>query len=212
MPRLFRYPEIMAELINRSIEFFDAQFQRQVQEGDFTLNPFERLSLPYLRGQVLDLGSGLGNLTIEAARNGCSVLALDASPNAIERIRSVAAADGLAIEAILADLTRYQITEDFDVIVSIGLLMFLERSRAQELLRDIHQHVRPGGSAIINVLIEGTTYLGMFEPTQYYLFGHSELQSSFDGWEILESTYHNFEAPGKTVKMFTTVVARKPGS
>ncbi|HEV8485578.1 MAG TPA: class I SAM-dependent methyltransferase, partial [Blastocatellia bacterium] len=84
----------MAKLINRSIEFFDAQFQRQVQDGEFTLNPFERLALPYLRGQVLDLGSGLGNLTIEAARSGCSVLALDASPNAIEHVRSVAASEG----------------------------------------------------------------------------------------------------------------------
>ena len=202
----------MADVINRSIEFFDAQFQHQVREGDFTLNPFERLALPYLRGRVLDLGSGLGNLTIEAARTGCSVVALDASPNAIERIRSVAADESLAIEARLVDLTTYQITQDFDVIVSIGLLMFLERSRAQELLSDIQQHVRPGGSASINLLIEGTTYLDMFEPTQYYLFGHSELQSRFAGWEILESRYHNFEAPGKTVKMFTTVVAMKPGS
>ena len=200
----------MAELINLSIEFFDAQFQRQVQDGDFTLNPFEGLALPYLRGQLLDLGSGLGNLTIEAARRGCSVLALDASPNAIERVRSVAAAEGLAIQVTLTDVTTYQITQDFDVIVSIGLLMFLERSRAQELLSDIQQHVRPGGCAIINVLIEGTTYLAMFEPTQYYLFGHSELQDSLAGWEILDSRYHNFEAPGQTVKMFTTVVARKP--
>ena len=202
----------MTELINRSIEFFDAQFQRQLQDGDFTLNPFEELALPYLRGRVLDLGSGLGNLTVEAARRGCSVLALDASPNAIERVRSVAAAEGLAIQATIADLTTYQIAQDFDVIVSIGLLMFLERSRAQELLCDIQQHVRPGGCAIINVLIEGTTYLAMFEPTQYYLFGPAELQDSFAGWEILESRYHNFEAPGQTVKMFTTVVARKPSS
>jgi len=51
----------------------------------------------------------------------------------------------------------------------------------------------------------------MFEPTQYYLFGHAELQDSFAGWETLESRYHNFDAPGQTVKMFTTVVANKPG-
>lgn len=202
----------MAEAINRSIEFFDAQFQRQVRDGDFTLNLFENLALPYLRGRVLDLGCGLGNLALEAARGGCSVLALDASANAIEHIRSAAAAEGWSLEATVADLTTCQIGEDFDVIVSIGLLMFLNRDRARELLSEIQGHVRTGGNAIINVLIEGTTYLEMFEPEHYYLFGRDELLESFNGWKILESRYDNFEAPGQTLKRFTTIVARKPGS
>ena len=31
-----------------SVRFFDAQFERQVREGDFALNPFETAALPYL--------------------------------------------------------------------------------------------------------------------------------------------------------------------
>jgi hypothetical protein len=44
--------------ISRSVEFFDSQFKRQVQGGEFELNPFERVALPYLRlrDAVLDLG------------------------------------------------------------------------------------------------------------------------------------------------------------
>jgi len=53
---------------NRSVEFFDAQFQRQVQDGDYQLNPFETLALNYLKGEILDLGAGIGNLSLEAAR------------------------------------------------------------------------------------------------------------------------------------------------
>lgn len=200
----------MEEPINRSIAFFDTQFCRQVKEGDFALNPFEELALPYLHGRVLDLGCGLGNLTIQAARRGCTILALDGSAHAIEHIRSVAAAERLPIEAVTADLTTYEISADFDVTVSIGLLMFLKRDRARQLLSEIQRHVVPGGYAIINVLIEGTTFLKMFEPGHYYLFGHDELQDSFAGWEMLESRYNDFVAPGQTVKMFTTVVARKP--
>jgi tellurite methyltransferase len=195
--------------MNRSVQFFDAQFLRQVREADYSLNPFEELALPFLRGRVLDLGCGLGNLTIQAARRGCSVLAIDASVTAIEHIRNVAVAEALPIDAEVADLVSYRITEDFDVIVSIGLLMFFDSHRAHEMLKEIKARVRPGGLAITNVLIEGTTYLDMFDPGHYYLFGHDELQESFAGWELLESRYDNFEAPGPSTKAFATVVARR---
>src|SRR5215813_8858968 len=106
----------MTNTTNRGIEFCDTQCQRQIRDSEFVLNPFEELVLPYLRGRMLDLGCGLGNLTIEAARHGCSVLALDASAKAIERIRSAAGAEGLPVEAQVADLTTYRIVGDFDVI------------------------------------------------------------------------------------------------
>ena len=45
--------------MSHSVEFFDTQFKRQVQGGEFELNPFERVALAYLHGAVLDLGCGL---------------------------------------------------------------------------------------------------------------------------------------------------------
>jgi tellurite methyltransferase len=195
---------------NRTIDFFDSQFQRQVSESEFALNPFEQLAQPFLRGRMLDLGCGLGNLSIEGARRGCSALALDASVSAIERIRAIAAAEALPIQAEVADLAEYHITEGFDTVVAIGLLMFFPKLRALELLEEIKAQVLPGGCAIVNVLTEGTTYLGMFEPGYYYLFGQSELQERFAEWELPVSRSDNFPAPDGTVKVFTTVVARKP--
>lgn len=198
--------------MNRSVDFFNSQFKRQISEGDFALNPFEQWALPFMRGHVLDLGCGLGNLSIEVARRGCSVLALDGSVNAIERIREVAGAQGLPIEARVADLANYRIAGDFDVIVSIGLLMFMETSCAHRLLAEIKSHVKPDGVAIINVLIEGTTYLDMFEPGHFTLFGENELKDGFAEWNLLESRYDSFEAPGSTVKRFASVIVQKPPS
>ena len=122
----------------------------------------------------------------------------------------MAASEGLPIQAELVDLTSYRISDEFDAIVSIGLLMFMERFQAHEILKDIQSHIVPGGCAIINVLIEGTTYLDMFDPVRYYLFGQSELQDQFTGWDLLESRYDSFEAPGPSIKKFATIVARKP--
>ncbi|GAB1412234.1 hypothetical protein MASR1M97_09700 [Candidatus Desulfobacillus denitrificans] len=76
------------------VDFFEHQFRRQVDSHEFTLNPFEQAALPYLKGCMLDLGCGLGNLALEAGRRGCDVLAVDASPTAVERVNRDASAGG----------------------------------------------------------------------------------------------------------------------
>ena len=194
---------------NQSITFFDTQFQKQIANSDFALNPFEKIALPFVQGQVLDLGCGIGNLSIEAARRGATVLAVDASSSAIERIQNTALAEHLAIAARLADIGNYEITGRFDTIVAIGLLMFFKCEKALALLGDIQEYVAGQGLAIINVLTEGTTFMGMFEPGNYYLFGQSELEDRFKGWNILRSIHDSFDAPGNTRKEFSTVIARK---
>jgi tellurite methyltransferase len=196
---------------NRSIGFFDTQFQKQIAGNDFALNPFELATREFVRGRTLDLGCGLGNLSIEAARRGASVVAVDASPAAIERIGEVAARERLIIDPVLADLGSYSIEGEFDTIIAIGIAMFLRRERALALVEEIKKSVAPGGRAIVNVLTEGTTYMGMFEPGNYTLFARDELKERFEGWKILFSRHDSFGAPENTIKEFYTLVAQKPG-
>ena len=195
---------------NASVTFFDRQFRQQVENHEFQLNPFELAALPHLSGRVLDFGCGLGNLAMAAAERGCSVRALDASPAAIDCLRQRAAAATLPVEAIEADLRDYRIDGDFDCVVSIGLLMFFDCATAGRVLSMLQQHVRPGGIAAINTLIEGTTYLDMFEPGNYCLLPRDELGQRFAGWDILHAEFRDFDAPGQTVKSFVTLIARKP--
>ena len=159
--------------------------------------------------RVLDLGCGLGNLAVEAARRGASVVAVDASPTPIAHIQRVAEQENLALQGVQADLSNYRIDDQYDTIVAISLLMFFERERALALLDEILQHVKPGGCAVINVLIEGTTFLGIFQPGHFYLFGRDELMRRFAGWQVLEHVYQTFPAPENTEKVFATIVARK---
>jgi tellurite methyltransferase len=194
------------------VDFFERQFQRQVRESDFALNPFEQLALSHVAGNVLDLGCGLGNLSLEAARRGCSVTAVDASSTAVERVRATALHERLPLEALQADLGCFPIEHDYDTIVAIGLLMFFHKEQALRLLRQIEQRVRPGGRAIVNVLIEGTTFLGMFKPDEYYLFGANELEQVFAGWTVLVSRRDSFPAPEGARKEFATVIAQKAQS
>lgn len=194
-----------------SVEFFDRQFARQAAAGEYALNPFERLALPYLaRGaSVLDLGCGLGNLALAAAGQGAAVTALDASPQGIADLRRRAAQAGAAIEAREEDLRRWRPELAYDAVVCIGLLMFFAKGEALGALSAAASGVAPGGVAIVNVLTEGTTYLGMFDPAAYHLFTREELLAPFAGWDRLELREDEFPAPEATVKRFLTLVARR---
>lgn len=194
-----------------SVRRFDEQFARQVREGDLRLNPFEAAALPYLSGRVLDYGCGLGNLAVAAARRGCTVVALDASAEAVGHLRRVAAELALPIEAEQADLRTYAIRGEFDSVVAIGLLMFFDRPTAVAQLEQLQSHLRPGGHAVVNVLVEGTTWLEMLDPSGHCLFGRGELARRFHGWTIVLNEANEFPASGDTIKSFETIVARKPG-
>ena len=195
-----------------TIDFFDAQFRRQARDRDLALNPFETAALPYLRGAVLEYGCGMGNLAIAAAERGCSVTAMDASAAAVDHLRSECARRGLAVRVVRADLRGYALEESFDAIACIGLLMFFDCPTAFAQLDMLKAHLRPGGVAIVNVLVEGTTFLDMFDASGHCLFAPGELERRFAGWELLSSERSQFAARDGLVKSFATLIARKPAA
>src|SRR6266540_4326857 len=170
---------------NRTVDFFDAQFRNQVEAREFALNPFEEAVLPHLSGRVLDLGCGLGNLSVAAARRGCDVLAVDASPAAVEHLASLSREERLRLSAVRADVTRFEIPGTFDAVVSIGLLMFIPCPEALALLAAMRRAVRPGGCMAVNVLIAGTTFMKMFDGDRYCLFAPDQLDKAFGDWEMV---------------------------
>jgi tellurite methyltransferase len=194
-----------------SVQFFDAQFRRQDAAKEFALNPFELRALPHVEGSVLELGCGLGNLSIAAARKGARILALDASPAAIESLAARAKEHGLGIDARLADLSDYAPPGEFDCVVAIGLFMFFPCGLARRQFARALAAVRPGGVVVVNVLIQGTTFMDMFDAERgYCLFAEDELPAALRSWEMLDDRVEQFDAPGGTIKRFRTSIARRP--
>ncbi len=200
-------------MLKHSVDFFDRQFRAAGADATAaTLNPFEAAILPHLAGAVLDLGCGLGNLACAAARKGCQVTAMDASPAAIDSLQQRSKAENLGIATHRADLADYQIGGKYDAAVSIGLLMFVDCALAKKVLADLQACVRPGGIAAVNVLIEGTTFMDMFDPAAHCLFTPSELEQCFAGWVVLLTDIRDFPGPKASVKRFSTIIARKPAA
>jgi tellurite methyltransferase len=196
--------------MSRSIDFFEQQFRLQAERAEYALNPFERAILPYLSGKVLDLGSGLGNLALAATQAGCAVTALDGSSSGVADLARRAAEADAQIDAQIADLRHFVASRPFDCVVAIGLLMFFPCSEARAVLAQIRRAVRPGGIAAVNVLVVGTTYMAMFDPDGYYLFGRDELSEAFKAWDTILSVHEDFPAAGGALKRFHTIVARRP--
>jgi tellurite methyltransferase len=194
---------------NTAKSIFDHQFQQQIQQQDFALNPFELVALDHLRGSVLDFGSGLGNLSLEAGRRGHQVLAVDASATAVAHINAEAARLKISVQAVQADFRQWQIEQSFDTIVAIGLLSYFDQEHAHILLENIQAQVNPGGHAIVNLLVEGTTYFELFGDDEYYLPPPNRLEQAFEGWTIRSSCLQHFDAPKDTCKKFSTVIAQK---
>jgi tellurite methyltransferase len=210
MAEAFADAILIAMSPSHSLHFFDQQFQRQAAAGDLALNPFEEVALTHLRGRVLDFGCGMGNFAVAAARRGCSVVALDGSTAAISHLQHRARLEALDITAMQAELRNYDVTEDFDTVVSIGLLMFFDYATAFKSLANLQAQVREGGTAIVNVMIEGTTYMDMFDPVSHCLFSKKAMQLQFADWKILHYGFRDFAVPDNRLKSFATVIAQKP--
>ncbi len=88
--------------------------------------------------------------------------------------------------------------------------MFFDCATAERALAELEAHLRPGGTMIVNVLVEGTTYMEMFDAQSHCLFARDALPRRFAHWQVVSSALSDFPARGGLNKSFSTVIARKP--
>lgn len=105
--------------------------------------------------RVLDVGAGTGNATIPAAETGAEVVASDLTPELFAAGQRVAAARGLDVTWVEADVEGLPFeTGEFDAVISCVGAMFAphHQAAADEMLRVC----RPGGTvAMLNWTPEG---------------------------------------------------------
>jgi SAM-dependent methyltransferase len=106
-------------------------------------------------GPILDVGAGTGRVTLELARAGHAVTALDSAPALLAALRD--RADGLAVETVQADARSFELAhKDYALCIvpmqtiqllggAGGRMRFLRRARAR---------LRPGGLLACAILGE----------------------------------------------------------
>ena len=136
--------------------------------------------------------------------------AYDACENAVEDMAERVLASGHDVWARTMDLKGWRPEVTHVAVNCIGLLMFFAREDALAGLAAVNDAVRPGGVAVVNAMVEGTTSLAMFDPAAYYLFPPDELAAPFAGWKVLHDSIEEFPAAGDKLKRFRTLIVGRP--
>src|SRR3954453_11391032 len=100
-----------------------------------------------LRGKAaLDYGCGHGMAAVVMARAGAAVTAFDLSPGYVAEARARAAANGVAVECVVADGEHLPFAdESFDAVWGNAVLHHLDLARAG---RELSRVLRPGAVAV----------------------------------------------------------------
>ena len=146
---------IKSENINNS--FFDGHYKeiwRQIfpekttlAEIDFIIND-GKLD----RGDtVLDIMCGYGRHSLELARRGINVTAVDNLCDYINEIKAKTAAENLPIICLCEDVLEMQLDHQYDAIICMGnSLQFFNEPDTLRILANLSEHLKPGGKFYIN--------------------------------------------------------------
>lgn len=108
-------------------------------------------------GAVLDLGCGTGRVAMHLARRGHEVWGVDIDADLVVALRERAAAEGLPLHAVHADVRELDLDREFGL--AIAAMQFIQMIGAEttrlDALRLTAAHLAPGGR-LAAAILDGT--------------------------------------------------------
>lgn len=99
--------------------------------------------------RVLEVGCGAGFMSIELARRGLRVDAIDSTEVMLEQARQHAEASGVTLSLNIGDATALSFDENsFDLIVALGVIPWLEHPELA--LQEMARVTKPGGHVVFS--------------------------------------------------------------
>ena len=105
----------------------------------------------WVRGDVLDVGCGLGDNAVYLAKHGHPVTGLDISPTALITAERRAKDAGVDVKLAVADSTKLDgYTEAFDTVIDSGLFHCLDDKGRRSYAAAVHRATRPGATLLLS--------------------------------------------------------------
>ena len=138
-------------MYNNAVEKEHIRLDRHQLERDLTWYYLNKYLPP--EGSILEIGAATGKYTLELAKRGYTVTAVDLSEKLIDRCRQQIADEGLLnqVELVVADARDLSAVgkRRFDVVLLMGPLYHLvEEEDRQIALKEAFDHLRAGGIII----------------------------------------------------------------
>ena len=155
-------------------DYYDANEGREPREQ--LLDVLGRFDRP---GAAIDLGCGAGVDTVAMLERGWDVLAIDAEPDAIGRLRA-RAGDRDALHTELSPMED-AVLPPVDLVWASYSLFFCDPARFPDVWARIRAAVRPGGRFAGELLGERDTWASRDDGTS---MTRMEAEALFDGWTV----------------------------
>lgn len=104
--------------------------------------------------RICDLCCGVGRYSLELARRGHAVTAVDRTQRYLDEARNMVRAEGLQIEFVQADTRQFRRPESFDLVLNLFTSFgYFDASKDdRQVLENIHRSLRPGGRLVLDLI------------------------------------------------------------
>jgi len=147
---------------------------------------------PYLGRDILEVGSGIGNMTRYFIRHG-RVTASDISPFCIRELtRSFADYDSVKVRSLDISRNSYPQREIYDTIVCLNVLEHIEKDVVA--LKNMHSLLKPGGRLLLYVQANPRLYCEIDRGVGHfrrYLMDELADKMTQAGFRVSHSRHHN---------------------
>jgi len=149
----------------------------------------QRCLLNHARGQTLDFGAGAGQHALALQERGVPVIAIDASPLAVEVCRRRGVADARVLDGLTLDLPP----DNLDTVLMMGNTLGIAGTPAglRELLLRLHHIVRPGGQILADII----DYTATYDPIHLRYHQRNVTRGRYPGTLTLQLEYQEQRGP-----------------
>ena len=170
-------------MYNNAVEKEHIRLDRHQLEHDLTWCYLNKYLLP--EGSILEIGVATGRYTLELAKRGYTVTAVDMSEKLLEKCRQQVSDEGLLkqVEFVLADARDLSAVEkkDFDAVLLMGPLYHLvEEEDRQTALIEVFNHLREGGVIVSSFISRFGIFGDILKNIPEWIEQQSEVRSIID--------------------------------
>jgi SAM-dependent methyltransferase len=168
-----------------------------------------QLALPVSRPRAIDIACGNGRNSVYLARNGFEVTAVDISEVALEGLGRKAAAEGLPITCVQADLEEDEGQPEGLFAAGWYDLAIMIRYTNLPLIASLKTALRPGGYLVVEEhLVTEADVIGPQNPR--FRVAPGALREAAAGLEVIACQEGIVQDPDQRLAALARLVARRP--